>query len=269
MVAAMKVGRTHSLVKQLRALRRDGALRRSEGRIVAEGIHLVEEALAAGAHIEALVFDRRLEEHPRGEALQAAAAAQEIPAHEVTPRLMESLQDARSPQPVLALVRWNAPDVDRLLAALPPEPLVVVAHSIQDPGNLGALLRSADAAGADAFVACGACADLAHPRAVRASKGSLFRLAAGRDDADAVAQRLRDRGLRTVGSAPGAPLPYHESDLRGPLALFLGSEADGLPAALMDALDTTVSIPMRDGVQSLSVGAAAAVLLFEAARQRS
>jgi len=262
------LGRNHPLIRRLRALRRDAALRRSEQVLVAEGLHLAREAFAAGAAVERLVIAPSLEGKEEGRLLLDAARQRGVPVERVAERLMESLQDARSPQPVLSLVSWRRPTAEELLRAAGPDALVVVAHGVQDPGNLGSLLRTADAAGAAAFLVAGPAADLSHPRAVRATMGSLFRLPAAAAEAPEILRALRARGFRTIGTSPSATTTYDAEPWTGPSALFLGGEGAGLPPELLQELDATVSIPMRAGVESLSVGAAAAVLLFEAARRR-
>lgn len=238
--------------------------------LVAEGVHLVLEALRSAATIECVVASPRLERTREGRALRAEVAGRGVDLREAADSLLGSLQDARSPQPVLAVVRAPTWSLDEVLAprgeATPP--LVVVADRIQDPGNLGAVLRTADAAGATGFVCCGGSADLHHPRAVRATMGSVFRLpalAAERSEAQAALSR---RGIRTIAADPRGGSVYHEGDLTGAVALLLGGEGAGLDPAWLERADCRVRIPMRDGVDSLSVGAAAAVLLFEAARRR-
>lgn len=262
------LGRHHALTRRLRALRRDPALRRAEQVLVAEGFHATEEALAAGVSIELIVVSAGLEGSEEGRRLLAAAERQGVPFHRVAEQVMDSLQDARSPQPVLALVRWPASTLRDLLGRIAAGGLVVVVHGVQDPGNLGSLLRTADAAGAAALVAERGGADLTHPRTVRASTGSIFRLPSVTAESAETLQELRSRGFRTVGSSPSSANSYEAEPWTGALALFVGGEGAGLPAELLRGLDASVSIPMRDGVESLSVGAAAAVLLFEAARRR-
>jgi TrmH family RNA methyltransferase len=264
------LGRHHETVKRLRTLRRDAASRRREGVFVAEGIHLVDEALGARVDVEMFVASPKLHATDEGRALSRRIDETGSSRFEVADAVLESLQDARSPQPVLALVRRPAPAIDETLAPSAGEPaMVLVIHGVQDPGNLGALLRTADAAGAAAAFVCGGGADPYHPRAVRASMGSVFRLPPVEASADAILESIGSAGLVTVGTdASGGPA-YHELDLRRPMALVLGGEGRGLPAELAASLDETAHIPMRAGVESLSVAAAAAVILFEAARQRA
>jgi len=219
--------------------------------------------------IERAIVAPSLQETDEGRALLARLDAGAVPVFEVETPVMEGLQDARSPQPVLLVVRRDALSGTGAVPGLPGVALVTVAAGVQDPGNLGAMLRSADAAGATGFVAVGPSADLFHPRAVRASMGAIFRLPCAQEtEVEPLLAGLRGLGIRTLAAHPAAELRYDLCDLRGPVALFFGGEGGGLPADLLGRLDGAVRIPLRPGVESLSVGAAAAVLLFEATRQR-
>ncbi len=262
------LGRNHSLVRKLRALRRDGDLRRSERLFIAEGRHLAQEALSKEAPVQLFLISPRMRERTEDAALLERIAAAGLPLEETTDAVLDGLQDARSPQPIVAVVAMPESSIERLLGPLPERPLVAVAHGVQDPGNLGSIMRSADAAGASAFAVTGEGADLHHPRTVRATMGSIFSLPAAHADAGALRALLRERGIRALGTSPDSSTPYTDADLCGPLALFFGSEGEGLPGELLESLDGTLAIPMRKGVESLSVGAAAAVVLFEAARRR-
>ncbi|HEX4823238.1 MAG TPA: RNA methyltransferase [Candidatus Polarisedimenticolaceae bacterium] len=256
--------RRHPLVRQLRDLRRDAAARRDAGLLVAEGVHLVQEALASHATIETAVVVPRLRDLPEGRDLLDALRRRGVTIEEASDEVLDALQDARAPQPVLALVRHAARSLDDVMSGLP---LVVVACGVQDPGNLGSLVRSTEAAGGTGLVATPGSADLTHPRTVRATMGSIFRLPSVAAQLPAVIEAARARGLLLLGASPSGT-PYDEAPWTKPVALFLGAEGSGLPEALRGALDATVAIPMSGAVESLSVGAAGAVLLIEAARAR-
>lgn len=262
------LGKSNPIVRRVRALRRDPALRRAQRVFVAEGLHLADEALRSAASIELLLVSPALGRNAEGRRLLDEIARRALVVHETSDSVLRSIQDAHSPQPILAVVRREQTGLSRCLDAAPPGRLLVVLHGIQDPGNLGAILRSADAAGAGAVLVAGDTADPYHPRSVRASMGSIFRLPPLAVDAGSLPGVLQQRGFRCVGTHPKDGRAYFEVDLCGPVALFLGRESQGLPAELRRRLDLLVTIPMREGVESLSVGAAAAVLLFEAARQR-
>lgn len=263
------LGRHHPLLRRVRALRRDGALRRQQGVFVAEGLHLAEEALAAGAEIEAALVAPRLGATDEGRRLRVALEAQVEAFHEAADTVVDSLQEARSPQPVLLLVRHREPTAELALGPRDLDPLVLVAVGVQDPGNLGGLVRTALAAGATGCFVGEGSADPLHPRAVRATAGAIFRLPVVVASTNArLVELLRARGLRLVGTAARAAIDYDACSFSGPLAIFLGGEGAGLPPEVAGSLDGSVRVPTGPAVESLSVGAAAAVVLFEAARQR-
>ena len=264
-----RLSRGHADLRHLRALRRDREARAAAGVFVAEGMHLAQEALNQGAPVLRAVVSPALARSAEGRALLARLQERAVPTAEVEDTVMDGLQDARTPQPVLLLVRRPETTLAAAVPGLSGVALVAVAAGVQDPGNLGAILRSADAAGATGFVALGSGADLYHPRAVRASMGSVFRLpCAEAADAAPLLAHLKELGIASLAAHPEAELLYDLCDLRAPLALFFGAEGGGLPTDLARQLDASVKVPMRPGVESLSVGAAAAILLYEAARQR-
>ena len=263
------ISRTHPLVKRLRALRSDRDLRDREGVILGEGLHLAAEALASGVPVEMALASPRLLDGAEGRALRERLARAEVPLHEASDGTLEALSDARSPQPVIVLVRRRPHALAEVVRGTGRPPLVVVACGVQDPGNLGAIVRIAEASGATGVVASPGSADLFHPRAVRASAGSIFRMPALEAGVDDVLREAAAASLALVGADPRAGASYHAIDWTRPTALFVGAEGAGLPSAVAGRLDARVAIAMRPPVESLSVGAAAAVLLFEAARQRA
>jgi TrmH family RNA methyltransferase len=263
------IGRTHPSLRRVRELRKDRRARDVEGVFVAEGIHLAEEALRAGADVETAVISPRLSASDAGLRLRRDLERAAIPLIETTDAALDGLSDARSPQPVLLVVRARRVTLDQAIEGREAPALLAVLHGVQDPGNLGTVLRTADAASATGLVIAGAGADLHHPRAVRATAGSIFRLPAAACRGAELFPRLRDRGILLVAADPRSATDYASVDLRGPVAIFLGGEGSGLPSDWLDLVDRRVRVPMRAGVESLSVGAAAAVLLFEARRQRS
>ena len=256
--------RRDARVRRALALRADAAERRARGAYLGEGTRLVEEALAAGAVDSAFVAPR-LRREARGAALLSALALRRVPTVAVTDAALDALADARTPQGVVAVLRLPAPlsrpplpDGDRPLA---------VAWHVQDPGNLGALVRVSEAAGAAGMVVAGGGADPWHPRAVRAAAGSIVRLPPfvcdpGRD----LAATLRAAGWRLAAAAPRRGLAASSFDWHGPWAILLGGEGAGLPADLEAAADAHVHVPMAGRVESLSVAVAAALLLFSASR---
>ena len=234
---------------------------------LAEGRHLVLEALSGPTELTHLFHSPRLLQSEGGTELLERAATRGVPTDQLSDELLASLQDARSAQPVLAEVRRPTGSPDELFGPDGSPGIVVVAHSIQDPGNLGTLLRSAHAAGVLGFVCCGAGADPFHPRAVRATAGAVFQLPPLELDSARTLEHAASGGFVNVGTAANRGVPYDEAPGHRRRALWFGSEGAGLPAQVERSIDEWIHIPMRAGVESLSVAAAAAVLLFDAARR--
>ena len=263
------LGRQHPTIRRLRVLRTDATRRRAESVLVAEGIHLAQEALAAARDsIELVLLSPELSGSEEGRRLLARIRESEVPCFETSDSVIQTLQDARSAQPILTLLGRPSWPRDGGLSTASRNPLVGVAHGIQDPGNLGSLLRTLHAAGGTACFVDGAGADPFHPRAVRASMGSILRLPVFVEPTEQLLPRLRERRIALVGADASGEQDYSDCNMSRALAVFFGSEGRGLPPALLSELDETVRVPLHSGVESLSVGAAAAVLLFEAARQR-
>ena len=151
---------------------------------------------------------------------------------------------------------------------LPDEPLVAVVEAVEKPGNLGALLRSADGAGVDAVIVADPACDPWNPNAIRASLGTVFSVPLAVSDAATVRAWLVEEGIRAVVTLVDAPVVYTDADLTGAVAIILGSEAEGLTATWRDVGSTAVHIPMRGVADSLNVSASAAILFYEALRQR-
>jgi TrmH family RNA methyltransferase len=160
------------------------------------------------------------------------------------------------------------PDLALGALRLPPDPLVVVIEGVEKPGNLGAVLRSADGAGADAVIAADPRTDLFNPNAIRASLGTIFTVPVAAGPSAAVRGHLVAAGVRLMAAWVEGSVPYTEVDLTGPVALVLGSEADGLRGTWAGDGVTRISLPMLGVADSLNVSIAAAIVLYEARRQR-
>jgi TrmH family RNA methyltransferase len=184
---------------------------------------------------------------------------------EVGERAFEKLAYGDRSDGVVLVVR--APRSALTDLELPPNPLVVVTEDVEKPGNVGAILRSADAVGASAVIAAGG-TDLFNPNVIRASVGVVFSMPVAAAPAAEVAAWLRERGLRVVATRVDADRLHVDADLTGPVALVLGSEAQGLSDAWRAPDDDSIRLPMAGVADSLNVSVAAAVLLYEAWRQR-
>lgn len=247
----------------MRRLLHQRPARRAEGVFVIEGANVVGTALSAGAELEALYA-----------APEAATACPELleraegaglPVFWLADGVLERVSDTVTPQPVLAVARRRPVS----LAEMADADLLVVGIDVRDPGNAGTLVRSAEAAGAQGVVFCRGSVDVTNPKTVRASAGALFHVPVveGRDPQEVLGV-LEDLGLVRIGATARGGDPPDRADLTGRVALVFGNEAHGLPAGIDGSLDQKVTIPMSGRAESLNLGMAAAILLYETRRQR-
>jgi RNA methyltransferase, TrmH family len=236
------------------------------GPVIVEGTTLLEEAWRAGWPIEAAAFTERA----IGQA-DTARLFEALRSHAhcviVAERVLQAMSPARTPSGAVALARAVTRSLDDVLSG--GQPLVPMAVDVQDPGNLGAIVRAAEAAGATGVVAAGTSADPYGWKALRGAMGSAFRLPVVRvPDAGEAVRACRERRLRVVAAAlDGTPLDAVALD--GPCAVLLGTEGTGLPPQLIEAADVRLTIPMHQPVESLNVAVAAGIILYEARRQRT
>ena len=245
---------------------RDRRERERQGLTVVDGSREVRRAIDTGADVVEAFVCGPLLAGPDARAGLDALERRGTLVTAVSQGVFEKLAFGDRAEGLLAVVR--IPDLSLERLALPADPLVAVIEGVEKPGNIGAVLRSADGAGADALVAASPRTDLFNPNAIRASAGTIFSVPlAAAPAADALAW-VRAAGLRIVATRVEADRPYTETDLTGPIAIVLGAEADGLTAAWSAPDIEAVRIPMRGIADSLNVSVAAALLLFEARRQR-
>lgn len=257
--------RQHALVDRLRQLGRKRTA--DDPAVLLDGWHLVADALAAAARLDAVVFSTEVAERPEAYALARACDAAAVPVFVARPSVFEAISPSATPSGVVAMGR--RPEWTLAHTAVPVPGLVFVAVEVQDPGNLGAIIRVADAAGGTGVVAAGPGADPFGWKALRGAMGSVFRLPVVKVPRPGVAiAGLRVTGLRVLAAAARDAVPIEEADLRGPVAIVLGNEGAGLPPEVAAEADARLAIPMRPGVDSLNVATAAAVIAYEARRQR-
>ncbi|NOU90071.1 RNA methyltransferase [Paenibacillus sp. LMG 31460] len=236
--------------------------RDKQGKYIIEGYHLVEEALSAKAPVETILYS--LEKGvPAGLAEQVTSSVEWVG---VSQAVLEKCSDTQTPQGVLAVVARPQLGMDELLAG--EHDLVVVLDGVQDPGNLGTIIRSADAVGAKAVVLGRGTVDLYNPKTIRSTMGSMYHLPIVEADLLELLPRARERGVRLVTTSLQAQRSCYDTDLRQPTWLILGNEAKGVSPEVAAQSDVQVIIPMQGKAESLNVAMAATVLLFEASRQR-
>ncbi|HEX7793780.1 MAG TPA: RNA methyltransferase [Vicinamibacterales bacterium] len=254
--------RQNSVVAQYRA-----AARGETGDVLLlDGAHLVNDALTARIPLQHVMVAAESQESSDIQPLVARAVAQQTIVAVASAKVMEAASPVRSTSPIIALANRNKL-ASNVFAARPP--FVLIACDVQDPGNLGAITRVAEAAGASGLIAAGQSADPLSWKALRGSMGSALRLPiASRETVDDAVAEARQHRCRIVATVPRGGASLSASDLRAPVAILIGGEGHGLPAGVIDAADVRVTIPMEPPVESLNAAVTAALVAYEARRQR-
>jgi TrmH family RNA methyltransferase len=245
-------------IKYIAKLRSDSRQRRQDRLMLVEGWDEISLAQAAGHKPQTILTAAALVKRPL-----AVLAAETL---EVSAAVFEKLSYRENPDGWIAV--FAAPALELRSLRLRATPLVIVVEAVEKPGNLGAILRTCDAAGVDAVLVCDPRADLFGPNVIRASRGTVFAVPAVTVDSGEALEFLRRQGIRIAAAAPSGRISYTKEDLRGPLAVAVGTEDRGLSDVWLQEADITLKIPMRGRINSLNVSVATALILYEALRQR-
>jgi TrmH family RNA methyltransferase len=252
----------NALVKRFRALARGGR----SPHVLLDGEHLLDEALRSGLQVEVVAFAARAGA-PRSNGLADRAQRTGAQLFSVSDNVMSAMSPVRQPSGVVAIARRPDSSLGDALSRAPQ--LVLMLSDVQDPGNVGAIIRAAEACGATGVVVAGRSADPFSWKALRGSMGSTFRLpVASGVELPEVAGEARSRGLRLLAAVPRGGTPLPDANLRAPAAIVIGGEGGGLPPDVVADADERITIPMAPAVESLNVATAAALIAYEASRQR-
>ncbi|ARU59654.1 hypothetical protein CBW65_00290 [Tumebacillus avium] len=241
--------------------------RSQTGLYIAEGTRLVEDAVASGAPIDAILLSGDLQSG-RFDKIINGLASLGTQVYEVAEQVMEHISDTKTPQGVIAVIRQLEGDPNDFLDNKT-NPLYLVLDGIQDPGNLGTMIRTADAVGATGVFLGKTCVDLYNPKVVRATMGSMYHLPVFEVDLELFLPAMKRQGITVVGTAIDADKTVFQHDFTQGTALVIGSEAHGLSAAMADAVDQNISLPMPGKAESLNAAIASSVMMYEALRQRT
>jgi TrmH family RNA methyltransferase len=257
--------RDNALLRQARLVR-DG---KAHELIFVEGLRLAEEALSSGLQIEAVMYSDELARKERAEKPIKQLTEVAKRSASVSERLLESISYTKTPQGIVVLAQRPASGVDYLTSVVDSTSLFVVMHQINNPVNVGAIMRTAEAAGVVGVITTRNTSDPFSPKSLRGAMGSAFRLPMWTDaDYEQVIDWCAGRNIQTVCTDASARVSYTEFDWTSAMALILGPESTGLNDYELAAARVAVSIPMSGEVESLNVSVAAGIILFEAARQR-
>lgn len=259
----------NSKIKQIAKLK-DRRARDEEGVFIIEGYRELKRASDAGIKIQTLLICPKLFLGVNEQQLIEQISSSNADVYTCPPHIFEKLSYRDRPDGLLAVAVQMKVRLEDLLARIEKnrDPFFVIAEGIEKPGNLGSILRSADAAGADAVIVCDRCTDIYNPNVVRASVGTLFTVPVVEASGGETLCWLQKHKIKVVAATPEAKVDFHETDLRGPIAVVVGTEQLGLTDLWMRASDIQVSIPMKGIADSLNVAAAATLLLYEVLRQR-
>lgn len=244
----------------MRALQGRAKDRREAQAFVVEGVRLAEEALASGWPVRQAFYTQQLDE--RGLGVLSTLQAAGVDAEEVTPEVMEACSDTKTPQGILLEVAMQP------IKMPPTVSLVLILDGVSDPGNVGTLLRSAAAAGADGVVLSPGSADPFAPKVLRSGMGAQFRLAVLELRWEQIRSLLVEHGLQAFIAEASRGVPFDQADLTQKLAFIVGGEAHGPSDAARASAAQPIHIPMPGQAESLNAATAGALLLFEAVRQR-
>lgn len=237
--------------------------RQQQGLFLAEGLRTVEEAVRYGA-VQSIFYTAI--EDDRTRAVLEEAAAKQIKLVCVSDKVLKKITDTETPQGIIAVCEMRSKRLDDFLAS---GKMLLVLDRVTDPGNIGTMLRTADAAGVGGLLLLQGCADIYAPKTVRASMGSLFHLPvlSGLSE-ELLVQAARKAGYELLVTCLDGADNLYKADLQGRLAFVMGNEANGVSPALLAAADKRVFIPMQGRAESLNVAMAAGIVMFEALRQK-
>ncbi|MDR0768923.1 MAG: RNA methyltransferase [Dysgonamonadaceae bacterium] len=256
------VSAQNSRIKNIQKLSVKSKERKEQGLFIVEGAREFNLALSGASDFDSVFYCREIFGSP--ETLQSFDPAI---SYEVSPAVFEKIAYRENSDGVLALVKMKDHSLSSL--RLPDNPLIIVLEAIEKPGNLGAILRTADAAGVDAIIVCNPLTDIYNPNVIRSGLGCIFTVPVAVAENEEALSFLKSRRIRTFAAELQTSCLYQDTDFKVPAAIVLGAEAEGLSPYWIKNADENIRIPMRGKVNSLNVSVAAAVIAFEAVRQRN
>ncbi|MBP2643165.1 MAG: tRNA/rRNA methyltransferase (SpoU) [Firmicutes bacterium] len=237
------------------------------GLFIAEGVRLCEELVDEDWPVEICLFIQSAEKNPRVKVLLKALEAKRTTLLEVSSSVLEKVAETEEPQGIVMIAHQRKPSLDELVSVS--TPFLVVLDRVRDPGNAGTIIRTADAAGCSGVILLEGCVDVYSGKTIRATMGSAFHIPIATNIAPShLLEAIKKYDINLVVSALDAAQPYDHSSLAGAAAFVFGNESHGVSNLLVQAAASKIFIPIWGGAESLNVASAAAVILYEAARQR-
>lgn len=231
-----------------------------------EGLRSVEQCIKSGEKIKHIVYSPELL-NEAGQDFIKAIESEACGIYEITGELFKDISDTDNPQGILAVVHFNEYKLEDILKD---NNFLILLDRVQDPGNLGTIIRNADAFGANGVIVTSGCVDIYNPKTIRSTMGSIFQIPiVHMDDASEAMRTLKKQGISVISSSLDTEKYSYDIDLRSDCALVIGNEASGISDEVIEASDQLVKIPMAGSAESLNVAVASGVLMYEVLRQRS
>ena len=257
---------TNDKIKYLRSLYRK-KYRREENKFVIEGVRIIEEALKEDIEIDSIFYSNYLFRNKRGEELLINLQKYDLELIEITDKLLTEVADTQSPQGIIAIVNKGNNNLEDIIVGK--NELILIVDRIQDPGNLGTIIRTADAAGIIGVITTKGTTSFYNQKTLRATMGSIFRVPVYREESlDNLIEILQGKEINLVVGDINGNQYHFEVDYTQPTAIIVGNEGAGPNQSLIDLSDQTIKIPLLGGAESLNVAMATGVIVYEAIRQR-
>jgi TrmH family RNA methyltransferase len=244
----------------------DRRQRDQTGLMLIEGVKELTLAIKGGVSINRLFYCEDLFKGSEEDIILKAAATQSAELIPVNTYVFDKMAYREDSFGLIAVAKQPIKTLNDI--RLKKSPLIIVVEDVEKPGNLGAIIRSADAAGVDGVIVCGKSTDIYNPNVVRASIGTVFTVPVVKTTVSESINWLREKGIKTIATSPHAELEYFDADLGGPCAIVMGSEHEGLSEAWLSIADLLVRIPMMGLADSLNLATATTILLYEVVRLR-
>jgi len=256
--------RQNGLVKELRKAFSHGEVT-PDGSVAIEGIRIIEEAIRSGLRFQAVFFSENARQVATRLLPQIASQTETLM---LPDDVFSSAVSTETPQGVAALVKWKPVKIEDLLEPVDDSLLLIAVGGLQDPGNLGTIIRSAEAFGARGVLLGEKTVSPFNPKVVRASAGSIFREPVLRVKLGEMVEKMKQSGVRVLATSSHKGKPLHEAKFSGPCMIVIGNESAGLAPEILAQADELMTIPHSEKVESLNAGIAASIILYEAGRQR-
>jgi TrmH family RNA methyltransferase len=257
--------RQNGLVKELRKAFSHGEVT-PDGSVAIEGIRIIEEAIRSGLRFQAVFFSENARQVATRLLPQIGSQTETLM---LPDDVFSSAVSTETPQGVAALVKWKPVKIEDLLEPVDDSLLLIAVGGLQDPGNLGTIIRSAEAFGARGVLLGEKTVSPFNPKVVRASAGSIFREPVLRVKLGEMVEKMKQSGVRVLATSSHKGKPLHEARFSGPCMIVIGNEGAGLAPEILAQADELMTIPHSEKVESLNAGIAASIILYEAGRQRA